>query len=299
MNASPELPPLRSCLYECRVMHHRMHPRRHRFEYGLFLACLDLDELDALHARLRWFSRNRWNLYEFRDTDHFTRAAGVAPPEPTGGIRAGLTAWLATQGVSLSAETRVQLVTLPRVLGYVFNPVSFYFASNPDGSPLFAVAEVGNTFGEQKPYLVPVDRGGAEGARTRGGRPSGGRPSGGRFRLIAPKHFYVSPFSALDLRFDFRLQMPGELLVLGVNDLDAQDQTVLISAVTGTRRPLSDAELVRRTLRYPLVTARVITLIHWQALRLWWKKLPFHRKSDQRDLQRGVLHSPIQGPTRP
>jgi len=117
--------------------------------------------------------------------------------------------------------------------------------------------------------------------------------------LIAPKHFYVSPFSALDLRFDFRLQMPGELLVLGVNDLDAQDQTVLISAVTGTRRPLSDAELVRRTLRYPLVTARVITLIHWQALRLWWKKLPFHRKSDQRDLQRGVLHSPIQGPTRP
>jgi len=296
MNASPEMPPLRSCLYECRVMHHRRHPRQHRFEYGLFLACLDLDELDALHTRLRWFSRNRRNLYEFRDTDHFTRAPGSDDPAPAGGIRAGLTAWLATQGVSLPAEARVQLVTLPRVLGYVFNPVSFYFASNPDGSLLFAVAEVGNTFGEQKPYLVPVERGDGEEGRTRGTRPSDAHPSdgpmpgAGRFRLIAPKHFYVSPFSALDLRFDFRLQMPGERLVLGVNDLDAQDKTVLISAVTGIRRPLSDAELLRLTLRYPLVTARVITLIHWQALRLWWKKLPFHRKSDHRDLQRDVLH---------
>ncbi len=285
------MPPLRSCLYECRVMHHRMHPRQHRFEYGLFLACLDLDELDALHSRLRWFSRNRRNLYEFRDTDHFTRAPGSEGPAAGGGIRAGLTAWLATQGIPLPAGMRVQLVTLPRVLGYVFNPVSFYFASNPDGSPLFAVAEVGNTFGEQKPYLVPVDGRGREETGTRRALPSeGGPPDAARFRLIAPKHFYVSPFSALDLRFDFRLQAPGDRLVLGVNDLDSQDRTMLISSVTGTRLPLTDAELLRLTLRYPLVTARVITLIHWQALRLWWKRLPFHRKSDHPDLQRDVLH---------
>jgi len=286
MNADLKTPALRSCLYECRVMHHRLQPKPHRFEYGLFLACLDLDELDVLHQRLRCFSRNRWNLYEFRDTDHFTRAVGAPGPAQPGGIRAGLTSWLATQGVSLPSEARVQLVTLPRVLGYVFNPVSFYFASNPDGSPLFAVAEVGNTFGEQKSYLVPVD----DGSGSRGAFPSEVPAEAPRFRLIAPKHFYVSPFSALDLRFDFRLQTPGDRLVLGVNDLDAQDKTVLISAVTGTRRPLSDTELVRLTARYPLVTARVITLIHWQALRLWWKKLPLHRKAANADLQRDALH---------
>jgi DUF1365 family protein len=166
------------------------------------------------------------------------------------------------------------------VLGYVFNPVSFYFVTLADGSPLCAIAEVGNTFGEQKPYLVPVE--------TLPSDPATGTPA--RFRLIAPKHFYVSPFSPLDLRFDFKLRDPAEQLAIGVNDLNAANDTVLISALTGQRRPLTDAGLLRLTLRYPLVTLRVITLIHWQALRLWLKKIPFLRKAESPDLQRHVLH---------
>jgi DUF1365 family protein len=158
--------------------------------------------------------------------------------------------------------------------------VSFYFVTLADGSPLCAIAEVGNTFGEQKPYLVPVESLPAD--------PAGGTAA--RFRLIAPKHFYVSPFSPLDLRFDFKLRDPGEQLSIGVNDLNAANDTVLISALTGQRRPLTDGELLRLTLRYPLVTLRVITLIHWQALRLWLKKIPFLRKSESPHLQRHVLH---------
>lgn len=250
-------------------MHTRRAPREHRFEYGIFLACLDLDELDALDGRLRWFSRNRWNLFSFRDTDHFTGAS--LRPEAALDLRSRLGAWLGTAGVVVPDGARVRLLTFPRVLGYVFNPVSFYFVQSASGEPLAAVAEVGNTFGEQKPYLVPLEPG-----------------TDGRFRLVAPKHFYVSPFSALDLSFEFRLRDPDERLVIGVDDVAADGSKPLVSTLTGERRPLGDGELVRQFLRHPLVTLRVITLIHWHALRLWWKRVPWHPKAEHPERQSGV-----------
>jgi DUF1365 family protein len=273
------VPARRSCLYECRVLHQRFSPKRHRFEYGIFMLAVDLDELDSLHQKLRLFSRNRANLYEFRDRDH------LVTPSSASDLRGHLTAWLATQGVDLPPDGRVVLVTLPRVFGYLFAPVSFYFCHHADGRPIGAVAEVQNTFGELKPYFVPSE-------------PSQDRE---RFRLIVPKHFYVSPFSPLDLCFDFKLRSPGNRLEIGVNDV-AGDQTVLVSTLVGQRRPLTDAELLRLTLRYPLVTLRVIALIHWQALRLWWRRLPWYRKADRPDLQRGIYrpHSSLleaAGPT--
>ena len=341
---NPMIPgPLRSRLYECRVMHHRLSPKEHRFEYGLFLACVDLDELDAIQQQLRFFSHNRRNLYELRESDHFIHppaapeapASGGLNPDSAvrlsadgadgadaqeempgfdrgkgltsrvqghlgsipfvsassaqsadttavSGLKARVVSWLGHQGVAPEQIGRIELVTLPRVAGYVFNPVSFYFVSAPDGSPVCAIAEVGNTFGEQKPFFVP--------RRDRASVASSDSASAEQFRLVAPKHFYVSPFSALDLQFDFRLARPGERLSLGVNDVDSTGKTVLISSLTGTRRPLTDRELLRLTARYPLVTARVITLIHWQALRLWLKRIPFFSKAAQPELQRGVLH---------
>jgi uncharacterized protein len=281
----PAPPPLRSCLYECTVMHHRLSPRVHRFRYGIFMLCLDLDELDALSSRLRTFSRNRWNLYTFRDDDHLQMrsAAQGTGTEPSvgsgsGNLKSEIYRWLAAHGVVLPADARITLVTLPRVLGYIFNPVSFFFCHAADGTPLCAVTEVQNTFGELKPYLVPLDK---DERRNSNGE--------GRFRIVTPKHFYVSPFSALDLCFDFRLRTPGERLEIGVNDVTADGQTVLVSALTGTRRPLTDAQLLRLTAKYPLVTLRVITLIHWHALKLWWKRLPWHRKAANADLQRDVF----------
>lgn len=287
---NPMIPgPLRSRLYECRVMHHRLSPKEHRFEYGLFLACVDLDELEAIQERLRLFSHNRRNLYELRESDHFIHPPADPEAPASGGLKARVVSWLGHQGVAPEQIGRIELVTLPRVAGYVFNPVSFYFVSAPDGSPVGAIAEVGNTFGEQKPFFVP--------RHDRAGAPSTDPASAEQFRLVAPKHFYVSPFSALDLQFDFRLARPGERLSLGVNDVDSTGKTVLISSLTGTRRPLTDGELLRLTARYPLVTARVITLIHWQALRLWLKRIPFFSKAAQPELQRGVLHR-AHAPTR-
>lgn len=253
-------------------MHHRLSPREHRFEYGVFLICLDLDELDGLDRGMRWLGRNRRRLYEFRDRDHLV----LDRAKPARSVREELGDWLAGQGVVLPGDARVRLVTYPRVLGYVFNPVSFYFVESSTGEPMFAVAEVGNTFGELKPYRVPLATGtGREGAAL--------------FQSTVPKHFYVSPFSGLEQLFDFRLESPGERLAIGVNTVDAEGKPVLISTLTGERRVLTDGELMRLTFRYPLVTLRTIFLIHWQAFRLWWKGLPWHRKSEGKEWQRGVF----------
>ena len=255
---------MNSCLYECTVMHHRLEPKENRFRYGIFMFALDLDELDALDVR--GFSRNRWNIYTFRDRDHLT-----LPGLETASLRENLSTWLANQGVHLPAGGRIMLVTLPRVLGYIFNPVSFYFCSDATGAPLCAVVEVGNTFRELKPYLLRAPE------------------VDGRFRLVTPKHFYVSPFSALDLCFDFNLRVPAETLHLHIDDR-AGERPVLLSALTGRRAPLTSARLLWLSFKYPLITLKVITLIHWHALLLWLRRLPWHRKSAQAGLQRDVFH---------
>jgi uncharacterized protein len=254
--------PLRSCIYECTVMHHRLVPRRHEFRYRIFMFALDLDEIDAAATRVRGFSRNRWNLYTFRDRDHVSIVPGT--------VKENVMAYLSQNGVTLPDGARVLLVTLPRILGYIFNPVSFYFCTAATGEPLCTVAQVGNTFGEMKLYLL--------------GKPA----ADGIYRLITPKHFYVSPFSKLDLEFDFKLREPGEHLEIHIDDREGERPT-LLSALTGRRAPLTSARLAWLTLKYPLLTLRVIFLIHWNALLLWLKGVPWFAKTARPEDQRAVL----------
>ena len=259
--------PVRSCLYDCSVMHHRLAPKEHHFRYGIFQFCLDLDELDALSARHRLFHHNRPALYRFNDSDHLPAAEGL-------GTKAAILAWITSQGLSLPADTRVLLLTHCRVFGYIFNPVSFYFCLDDRNRPFCAIAEVGNTFGELKPFLLGPEHFDGE----------------DRFHRIVPKYFYVSPFSALDLEFDFKLRVPGEQLDIHIDDREG-DRPILLTALTGRRLPLTDANLARLTLKYPLITLRVITLIHWHALKLWWKNVPWHRKAANPQLQQGVFNA--------
>lgn len=254
--------PLKSCLYTCQVMHHRLAPKEHSFRYRIFLFALDLDELDTVAARVRGFSRNRFNLYSFRDDDHLEPG-----PEP---LKTKLIQELKRGGIAFPEGGRVLLLTLPRMLGYVFNPVSFYFCTDAEGLPFAALAEVGNTFREMKLFLLP-------------------KPDpDGVFRLVAPKYFYVSPFSAPDIAFDFRLRLPDEHLEIHIDDREGERRT-LLSALTGKKVPLTSANLARLTLFHPLVTLRVIVLIHWHALLLWLKRIPWFAKTAHRDLQRNVL----------
>jgi DUF1365 family protein len=264
VNAPTSAGNLRSCLYECEVMHHRLAPKQNRFNYKIFLFCLDLDEIPAVCKKTKGFSHNRFNLYSFRDRDHLTVTDG-------GSVKENLAAYLDRHGLNFPENGRAILLTLPRVLGYIFNPVSFYFCFDAGGHPLCAVAQVGNTFGEMKPYLLATP--GADGV----------------FRLRTPKHFYVSPFSSLDLEFDFKLRIPGEHLEIHIDDWQGRSQ-MLLSALTGTRVPLTTARLAWLTLKFPLVTLKVIILIHWQALLLWLKRLPYHSKAANAHLQRDVLN---------
>jgi DUF1365 family protein len=281
---------MNSSLYECRVMHHRFAPKAHHFSYRIFLFAIDLDELESLSRRLALFSVDRANLYSFRDRDYLptgevlhngavkagqaaTRPAGDQPP-----LKTRVVEFLAARGVDL-AGGRVVLVTLPRIFGYGFNPVSFYFCYDRAGRSVAALAEVTNTFREMKPYyLGPENRVPAD--------PASGEDS---FRHRMPKDFYVSPYSDVDVAFAFNLRAPGERLLVQIDDFRGSERT-LTSTVVGEQRALTGARLAWWTLKYPLLTLRVITLIHWHAFQLWLKRLPWFSKAaraaDQRDLYR-------------
>ena len=261
-----------SAIYECSVMHHRLTPKEHQFNYKVFYLWLDLDELDSLSHRLRFFKRNRRALFSFFDIDHIVKDGQNTKENVLQIIREA--------GVDTSRISRVRLLTFPRVLGYIFNPVCFYYCFDADEHPICAVAEVTNTFHEQKPYvLTELDQ--------------------DRFRLVTPKHFYVSPFLDLELKFDFKLRLPTEHLEIHVDDREGDQRTILTS-LTGKRRALTDKALLTCALKYPLLTLRVIFLIHWQAFRLWMKGLHVYRKGARADLQRGVYrpHRSI-SPTEP
>jgi DUF1365 family protein len=144
-----------------------------------------------------------------------------------------------------------------------------FFFYDADGAPYASLVEVENTFLERKPYVVP-------------------RGDTGFHRRVA-KHFYVSPFSDLDLAFDFRLEAPGERLRIAIDDFRG-DEPELVSTLTGRRVPLTARSLAACTLKYPLITLKIIGAIHWQAFLLWIKRLPFHKKEAHRELQRGVFN---------
>lgn len=253
---------MNSSLYECHVMHHRLEPLKNRFVYKVFMFALDLDEIDMLHSRLRLFSRNRFNIFSFRDTDHLLFG------KPT--VKEGILEYLRQNGIALN-KGKIILVTNLRMLGHVFNPVSFYFCFNETGEPVCAVPEVGNTFGELKPYLLRSEDKTDEG-----------------FRQRTTKFFYVSPFIDLDSTFDFRLNIPGEKLHITIDDYK-DGKKIFLSALTGKKMALTDLRLWWYTIRFPFITVRIITLIHWQALKLYLKKLPYLKKTEHPELQKGAV----------
>jgi hypothetical protein len=243
-------------------MHRRLEPFEHGFSYDVYMVYVDIDEIDTLDARLRLFSRNRRNMFEFRDSDH----CSLVP----GNVRANVEEVLRREGYERPPQ-KIFLLTHLRTLGHLFNPVSFYFCFDDQGTPLCVIPEVGNTYDEQKIYHV--GRNGLD---------------AGRFRTIVPKLFYVSPFIPLDAAFRFNLRVPDDRLSLHIDDV-LDGKTMFVSAVTGSRRSLTDASLLWEALRVPFVTLKVIGLIHLQAFLLWLKRLPYLRKAERQDLQQDII----------
>ena len=307
---------MNSCLYECSVLHARFSPRQHRFVYRIFLFAIDLDELPDLHRRLPLFSVGRRNLYSFHERDYLPTAeplhnAPSTPPSPGNrkseakNLKSRVLAHLGASSPTLDLTgARVVLVTLPRIFGYLFNPVSFYFCYDRTGTPVAAIAEVTNTFKEVKPYVLGPDTrvpaGSGSDLSTLSSQLSTGeaRATGATFALRTPKHFYVSPFSDVDVAFDFTLRTPGENLSIQIDDYVGADRT-LTSTLAGPRRALTSGRLAWFSLKYPALTLRIISLIHWHAFVLWLKRVPWFAKSaraaDQRSLYRP--HTSLAKPT--
>ncbi len=259
---------MNSCLYRANVMHHRLSPKRHSFSYQIFMFYLDLDEIGTLHRTMRWMSHSRFNLFNFRDKDHLQLPR--ESPDRSKNVRAHLGDYLLQNGVELGPG-RVMLLTNLCTLGYQFNPVSFYFCHDEAGEPLCAVVEVCNTYREMKLYFISKEQ-----------------MNEGRFHLHTAKYFYVSPFTDMDTSFDFMLGVPGDKLDIRIDDFDQKGKRFFISTLNGYKVPLTDGALLRFFFSFPLITLKVIGAIHWQALKLWLKKLPYHKKADNADLQREV-----------
>lgn len=251
---------LNSSIYECKVAHKRILPTSHAFSYNLFTFSIDLDELDLLDQKYLFFSNQRFNLFSFYPKDHFQFGKS--------NLKEGIVEYARINGCE-SEIKRVVLVTNLRILGYTFNPVCFYFLYDKSNVAVCSLIEVHNTFGEMKPFIAM-------------------RPGYDyRFYLRTIKHFYVSPFFELDTEFEFKVNLPEEKLNIHIDDYKNGDK-VFLSAYSGKKTDLSDRKMLFFFLKYPFLTVKVILMIHWQAMILFFKKIPFIKKIDNPELQKGV-----------
>ena len=234
---------LSSAIYVGEVCHARLRPRRHRLRYRLYSLLIDLDEIDQLDGRLRFFSHNRFNLFSLRDRDFGEASGGSIRDEVDGRLRA---AGLPTGG-------RILLMAMPRVLGYAFNPISVFFCHAPDGALAALLYEVHNTFGERHCYLIPA-----------------GAERGSDERQTCAKDFHVSPFLDMGMSYRFRVAAPGADYRITITGADA-DGPLIVAKQMARRVELTDRALARVFVTHPLVTLKVIGAIHFEALRLWMK----------------------------
>jgi hypothetical protein len=236
------------------VRHTRLRPAHHAFAYPTYFLLLPLRALRAHGGGA--LALNRPALLGFHDRDH-----GDGRGPETGGALAWLDALLQREGIA-DATGEAWLQTYPRVLGHTFKPVSFWYCHTEGGTLRAIVVEVNNTFGERHCYLLDTPRYGAE--------------------LHADKVFHVSPFCNVEGRYRFRFLRTDhngvERIVARVDHDDAQGQPLIETSLSGALEPVTPASLRRALLRYPALTLGVVARIHWQALRLWLKRVPFWRK---------------------
>ena len=239
------------------VRHARHRPAANSFRYPAYFLRLPMRRLDAALAGLRWLSHNRFNLFSFHDSDHGPLSKNAAAGAPLVWVEA----LLAAEGIH-DASGEIWLHTFPRVLGYVFKPVSFWFCHRDDGALRAVVCEINNTFGERHSYLLAH----RDGTAIMPGE-----------ELCAAKIFHVSPFCEVEGRYRFRFLEARGRAVARI-DYDDAFGPLLKTSLSGALVDLSDRALLAAFFRVPLFTFGVIARIHWQAVRLWAKRVPFFSK---------------------
>lgn len=242
---------MRSGLYQGFVLHKRLQPFRHRFVYRVFSLLIDLDELPQLTSHLRFFRHNRFGLLSLYDKDHGTRDGQPLRPWVESHLRKGgfdPTGW------------RIELMCYPRLWGFVFNPLSVYYAYDRQDQLKAILYEVKNTFGDQHGYLLPAD---------------------GRNVVThsCDKLLYVSPFIGMTARYHFKINRPGASALQHIQETDANGP-LLIATYQAQRRELTDGAILRAIALHPLMTLKVVAAIHWEALFIWLKGGKYYRRPE-------------------
>ncbi|MBL8260197.1 MAG: DUF1365 domain-containing protein [Candidatus Competibacteraceae bacterium] len=241
-----------------RVAHRRLRPAGNAFAYPVFYVQLPLDELAAAEGPL--FGIDRFRALSFHQKDHGPRDGSPLAP--------WIRALLRARGLPDDGEIILQ--AFPRVWGYAFNPVSFWFCRDGAGALVAVLAEVNNTFGGHHHYLL---------------HSPDGAPIGDGRTLGAEKRFHVSPFCAVEGGYRFRFWLERATTAVRI-DYDDAEGALLLTSISGRPQPWSTRGLLIALLRMPLLTAGVMARIHWQALRLWLKGVPFYGKTPPRTLSR-------------
>ena len=240
---------MNSCIYNGEVTHTRFKPVRHFLKYKTFSLLIDLNEINLLDKSIGIFSHNKFNIFSFYDKDHGDRDGG------------NLKNWVISNLKKFQIKeniTNIKVLCYPRILGYVFNPLSIFYCYEKD--KLVAIFyEVKNTFNEQHTYIFKIK-------------------NNEKIIQKCRKKFYVSPFMDMKTFYNFKLLNPNDKLSVFIKQTDA-DGTILTATQTGDKKEFSFKQLAINFLKYPLMTIKIISSIHYEAL-LLWKKGAIYRKRE-------------------
>ena len=239
-----------SSIYNGTVIHKRFKPKTHFFKYSVFSLLIDLSELDYLNNEIKFFSCNKFNLVSFYEKDHGNRDGS------------SLVSWvkknLEDNNIN-SEKVKIKLLCYPRILGYVFNPLSVFYIYNENEKLVSILYEVKNTFGEQHTYIFKVDS------------------DQNLYQHNCSKKFHVSPFIEMNCKYFFRLLKPGEKISVIIDQYQT-DEKILYASQDGQRVDFNTKELIKSYLKHPLMTFKIISAIHFEAFKLWIKGIKFIKK---------------------
>ena len=238
-----------SSIYNGTVVHKRFKPKIHFFRYKVFSLLIDLSELSTLDKKINFFSYNRFNLISFFDKDHGERDG------------TSLIEWvkknLRENNID-AEEIKIKLLCYPRILGYVFNPLSVFYIYNNNEKLISILYEVKNTFGEQHTYIFKIE-------------------NDNLLQHNCEKKFHVSPFIEMNCNYFFRILKPSEKISVIIDQYQSNEK-ILFASQDGIRADLTSAELIKSYLKHPLMTFKIISAIHFEAFKLWTKGIKFIKK---------------------
>jgi len=242
---------MNSCIYNGEVNHTRFKPVKHFLNYKTFSLFIDLDEIEQLDKSISIFSHNKFNIFSFYNKDHGDRDGNC------------LKKWVISNLQKYKIEgniSKIKILCYPRIFGYVFNPLSIFYGYENDNLKSIFYA-VKNTFNEQHTYIFKIK-------------------DGEEIKQKCKKKFYVSPFMDMETFYNFKLIDPNQRLSVMIKQTDAEG-TVLTATQTGYKKEFNFKQLLINFFRYPLMTLKIISSIHFEAL-LLWKKGAIYRKRDKK-----------------